>query len=67
MESSRHRGVGRAVLDALLGAARDRGDREALLHAQMSAVPFYERAGFGCRGEPFDDAGIEHVEMVRSL
>ena len=31
---SRHSGVGRAVLDALLDAARARGDREAVLHAQ---------------------------------
>lgn len=67
LESSRHRGVGRAVLDALLDAARERGDGEALLHAQVGAVPFYERAGFACRGAPFDDAGIAHVEMVRRL
>jgi YbgC/YbaW family acyl-CoA thioester hydrolase len=65
--TSRHNGVGRAVLDALLEAARARGDREAVLHAQMSAAPFYERAGFTRRGPPFDEAGIEHVEMLRAL
>ena len=65
--SSRHGGVGRAVLDALLGAARARGDREAVLHAQISAAAFYERAGFTRRGPPFDEAGIEHVEMLRAL
>ncbi|HEX7439214.1 MAG TPA: YbgC/FadM family acyl-CoA thioesterase [Caldimonas sp.] len=59
--------VGRAVLDALLGAARQRGDREAILHAQMSAAPFYARAGFTTRGPEFEEAGIPHVEMVRSL
>ena len=65
--TSRHSGVGRAVLDALLEAARSRGDREAVLHAQISAAPFYERAGFTRRGPPFDEAGIEHVEMLRAL
>jgi YbgC/YbaW family acyl-CoA thioester hydrolase len=65
--SSRNSGVGRAVLDALLVAARGRGDREAVLHAQISAAPFYERAGFTRRGPPFDEAGIEHVEMLRAL
>jgi YbgC/YbaW family acyl-CoA thioester hydrolase len=65
--SSRHGGVGRAVLDALLAAARSRGDREAVLHAQLSAVPFYERAGFVRRGPEFDEAGIAHVEMLRVL
>ena len=65
--SSRHGGVGRAVLDALLAAARARGDREAVLHAQLGAAPFYERAGFVRRGPEFDEAGIAHVEMLRVL
>ncbi|HJV69095.1 YbgC/FadM family acyl-CoA thioesterase [Ideonella sp.] len=59
--------VGRAVLDALMQAARQRGDREVILHAQMSAEPFYRRAGFSQRGPVFEEAGIAHVEMVRSL
>jgi YbgC/YbaW family acyl-CoA thioester hydrolase len=59
--------VGRAVLDALLQVARQRGDREAILHAQTSAAPFYARAGFAARGPAFEEAGIPHVEMVRSL
>jgi YbgC/YbaW family acyl-CoA thioester hydrolase len=59
--------IGRAVLEALLQHARERGDREALLHAQLGAAPFYARAGFTARGPVFDDAGIPHVEMVRAL
>ncbi|HEX4235008.1 MAG TPA: YbgC/FadM family acyl-CoA thioesterase [Caldimonas sp.] len=65
--TSRHSGVGRAVLDSLLDAARARGDRQAMLHAQISAASFYERAGFVRRGPEFDEAGIAHVEMVRAL
>ncbi len=64
---SRHGGVGRAVLDALLQAARERGDRQAMLHAQVSAAAFYERAGFVRRGAEFDEAGIAHIEMLRAL
>jgi len=59
--------VGRAVLDALMQAARERGDREALLHAQCSAAPFYARAGFVPRGPVFEEAGIPHIEMVSTL
>jgi YbgC/YbaW family acyl-CoA thioester hydrolase len=59
-------GIGRAVLDALLALARERGDRELLLHAQDAAVGFYARAGFEPRGAPFDEAGIAHQEMVRA-
>ncbi len=59
-------GVGRLLLDALLDASRTRGDREAMLHAQCSALPFYERAGFVARGPVFEEAGIAHVEMART-
>jgi YbgC/YbaW family acyl-CoA thioester hydrolase len=59
-------GAGRAVLEALLAAARARGDREVLLHAQASAVGFYTRHGFAARGAPFQEAGIEHREMFRA-
>ncbi|HNU12273.1 MAG TPA: GNAT family N-acetyltransferase [Rubrivivax sp.] len=67
LSSVRGGGIGRAVLDALMDAARARGDREVLLHAQTSAAPFYLRAGFQPRGPQFDEAGIAHVEMVRGL
>jgi YbgC/YbaW family acyl-CoA thioester hydrolase len=59
--------AGRAVLEALMALAARRGDREIVLSAQLSAVPFYVRTGFMQRGPVFDDAGIPHVEMRRSL
>jgi YbgC/YbaW family acyl-CoA thioester hydrolase len=60
-------GVGRQVLEALLAAARARGDREATLHAQRSAQAFYSGLGFEAQGEPFEEAGIAHIEMARAL
>jgi YbgC/YbaW family acyl-CoA thioester hydrolase len=66
-QTMRGSGVGRSVLDALVRAGRDLGYREAVLHAQTSAAPFYRRAGFAERGPLFDEVGIPHVEMVRSL
>lgn len=59
--------LGRAVLQALLQAAKQRGDHEVMLHAQRSAANFYARIGFVPRGEPFEEAGIGHIEMVRAL
>lgn len=59
--------VGRVVLDALVDAARARGDREVLLHAQRSAEGFYRRADFMVQGEPYDEAGIAHITMVLAL
>ena len=60
-------GIGRAVLDALLQAARKRGDLEVRLHAQTSAAAFYRRAGFVARGPVFDEAGMPHQQMQQLL
>ena len=59
--------LGEQVLEALMAAARARGDHEVVLHAQRSAESFYARLGFRPRGEAFEEAGIPHVEMMRSL
>jgi len=60
-------GHGAAILRALEDAARARGDREAMLHAQCDAEAFYTRLGYGAVGEPFEEAGIAHIEMRRLL
>jgi predicted GNAT family N-acyltransferase len=60
-------GFGEQVLRALAGAAHERGERRVLLHAQRTALAFYARLGFGVQGQPFDEAGIPHIEMAREL
>ncbi|MDZ4073911.1 MAG: YbgC/FadM family acyl-CoA thioesterase [Hylemonella sp.] len=60
-------GLGRDLLQSLLQAAVQRGDRAVLLHAQRSAEAFYLQLGFQPQGEPFEEAGIPHIEMVRAL
>ena len=58
---------GRLLLDALVRAARERGDASVLLHAQCHARGFYERAGFVPEGGVFEEAGIAHVAMRKAL
>jgi YbgC/YbaW family acyl-CoA thioester hydrolase len=60
-------GLGRGVLETLANVARQRGDRELILHAQTSAQAFYTGAGFSARGAVFEEAGIAHIEMARRL
>lgn len=60
-------GVGRRLMQALMDAASRRGDREIVLHAQRSAESFYRSLGFTARGAEFEEAGIPHIEMTRSL
>jgi YbgC/YbaW family acyl-CoA thioester hydrolase len=59
-------GVGGDILHALMDVARQRGDREVMLYAQRSAEVFYQRLGFAPRGEPFEEVGIPHIEMVKA-
>ncbi|MGE5171496.1 MAG: GNAT family N-acetyltransferase [Rudaea sp.] len=63
----RGRGVGTALLLRLLAAAQARGDRQAVLNAQVAAMPFYERHGFVASGAVFDEAGIPHRVMTRTF
>ena len=60
-------GLGHQLLDALIQAARQRGDTQLQLHAQCSAEGFYRRAGFTPEGAPFDEVGITHIRMVKQL
>lgn len=64
-QDARGAGTGSLVLCALMDEARRRGDRDVVLHAQLSARDFYARHGFEAEGEVFMDAGIEHIAMRR--
>lgn len=59
----RDRGVGNAMLQALLRQARSAGRGDVFLHAQVDAVPFYQRSGFTAEGPEFREAGIIHQTM----
>lgn len=59
----RGRGVGRALVAALIEIARRRGLTRVHLSAQTHALPFYEGLGFVAEGEAFMDAGIPHRHM----
>ena len=52
---------------AILGTGSEVPAKIITNHAQLSAAPFYERAGFVRRGPEFDETGIAHVEMLRAL
>ena len=67
LKAWRGRGVGAALLERLVGAARERGDAEVVLSAQTHAVEFYRRHGFAEEGEVYQDAGIAHRDMRRVL
>jgi predicted GNAT family N-acyltransferase len=59
----RGKGVGRALLRALMQRARARGDRDVVLAAQVQAMPFYAAEGFKAEGPVYVEAGIDHQDM----
>ena len=67
LKEFRNRGVGAAMLKRLIDAARERGDREVALSAQVHAVRFYRAHGFVEEGPQYEDAGIRHQAMRLAL
>jgi predicted GNAT family N-acyltransferase len=67
LPSWRSRGIGSALLDALIALARRQDHREVVVHAQCTVAGFYRKAGFREQGRPFTEAGIEHLKMVKTL
>jgi predicted GNAT family N-acyltransferase len=63
----RSRGVGAAMLQALMDLARSLGYREISLNSQVDAIGFYQRFGFESLGEDFIEAGIRHRVMRKQL
>jgi len=63
LKSARGQGIGKALLRALVEAARRRGDREVLLSSQVHAVGFYRAEGFEPEGPVYEEAGIPHQAM----
>jgi ribosomal protein S18 acetylase RimI-like enzyme len=63
----RSRGLGRAVLDALMAHAAAHGGEVIWCHARIGALDFYRRAGFVAVGSTFDDGVAMHRSMSRPL
>ena len=67
LSGHRRNGIGSSLLKALLELGRSQGIMEFELHAQVTAMPFYERLGFSSFGEVYDEAGISHRNMILIL
>jgi predicted GNAT family N-acyltransferase len=64
---ARGRGVGGAVLEALIAHAAAGGASEVVLSAQVTAQKFYQAHGFAAEGETYLEADMPHVKMRRKL
>ncbi|NQW42693.1 MAG: GNAT family N-acetyltransferase [Bacteroidetes bacterium] len=61
LESYRGKGIGEALVKAVLNDVPLAN--KVMMHAQLHALPFYEKQGFEAYGPQFAEAGIEHFAM----
>ena len=68
LQEARGTGLGAALIRAAVERLRSvPGVKKAKLGAQVHALGFYERLGFAAYGPVYDDAGIDHRDMVLTL
>ena len=60
-------GIGKQILEKLVELAISQGAKTITLHAQLTAIPFYEKLGFQAQGDIYDEAGIPHRNMILLL
>lgn len=61
------RGFGSRILRELEDRLRKEGVHHVRLHARTSAAGFYRKAGYVEAGPEFEEVGIPHVRMEKSL
>jgi predicted GNAT family N-acyltransferase len=64
---ARGEGWGRRLMDALEATAAGRGVETLVLHSQTHVEGFYLQLGYETTSDVFEEAGIPHVEMEKSL
>lgn len=60
-------GRGRAALEAVEEHCRAAGFKRMELDAKFEVCGFYEKCGYTKISDPFEEAGIPHVKMMKQL
>jgi predicted GNAT family N-acyltransferase len=67
LSSQRGKKLGYAIMNTIEDVAREQSLSKLILESQQSAIGFYESLGYVQEGEVFEDVGIPHVKMSKSL
>lgn len=67
LQPYRGQGYGTMLMQALITHGKEGGIAHFYLHAQTTALAFYERLGFRANGPVFNEAGIAHIRMEQSF
>ncbi len=60
-------GVGRALMQHAEQVAKAEGFFKIVAHARASALPFYLALGYSALGERFEEVGLPHLMVEKSL
>lgn len=63
----RGRGIGKLLMEKALEIAAKKQSNTVVIHAQDYVKSLYLKLGFLPEGELFEEAGIAHVKMIKSL
>jgi predicted GNAT family N-acyltransferase len=67
LQARRGEHIGEAIMEAIEKEAYRAGFSTLILNAQSHAIGFYEKLGFEITSEEFEEAGIPHVEMRKTI
>lgn len=66
-ENYQGKGIGQLLVSAAEENARDIGIKKMVLHARVTAEPFYKKLGYTTTSDLFTEVGIPHVVMEKEL
>ncbi|MBC1239778.1 GNAT family N-acetyltransferase [Nostoc sp. 2RC] len=67
LSTARGQGIGKKIMENALSFIGSKNIREVVIHSQEYIKSFYQKLGFVEEGEIFEEAGIPHVKMRKSL
>ena len=67
LQEYRNQGFGSQLLHFILQQASQKNLKNVYLHAQVTAIHFYEKHGFTISSEIFYDANIAHRAMLKKI
>lgn len=67
LPEARGKGIGQRLMEYTFSFAIAKQATEVCMNAQQSVQVFYQRLGFQPEGTPFEEAGISHIKMKKSL
>lgn len=61
------KGIGASLMSFVENLARDKGYKQLMMHARVTAIGFYEKFGYKVSSDQFTEVGIPHHVMEKAL